>query len=140
MKRFFLTLFIVVLCTGFLVNCGDDDDDSLIMSSIANDDPSYGFMVNSTQYRLVIDLDEKEEFDIALDPGMIIDMRLRTRKTHVLHVVVLDGANRALSEYINTFYIDEIPLDNQIKDFVCSWYVEFTPEQPLSGFANKTGS
>ena len=146
MKKYCMTtvkiLLVVFLCTGVLVSCGDDDDDkdSTIMDAIANADPSYGFMVNSTQYRLVIDLGEEEEFEIALDPGMIIDMQLKERKTYILHVVVMNTRGRAISEYVNSFYIDEIPLDNQLGDFICSWYVEFTPNQPESGFANNFGT
>ncbi len=146
MEKFFLTtvkvLFIVFLCINFLISCNDDDDDdnSSILGSIASADASYGFMANSTSYSLVIDLGEKEEFEITLEPGAIVEMKLQENKTYVIHVVVMNTAGRALSEYINSFFIDDIPLDNQLSDFVCSWYVEFTSNQPLSGFANEFGT
>ncbi len=146
MKRFLLhglkVLLIVCVCSGFLVSCGDDDDDndSGVTNSISDDNPSYGFMLNSTQYRLLIDIDDKDEFEIALDPGMIIDMHLQTRKTHLMHVLVLNQSSTIIGEYINGFYVDEYPLDNQLKDFLCNWYVEFTAEYPFTGWANEFGT
>ena len=96
--------------------------------------------MNSTRYRLVIDLAEREKFEFELAPGMTVGIYLQVKKTHTLHVVVLNQAGRAISEYVNSFYIDDIPLDNQLKDYICSWYVEFTPEFPEYGFANRFGT
>ncbi len=140
MKRVLLTGCILIVCLGFVVSCSDDDDDNDLTGAIATEDPSIGYMLNSTEYRLLIDLNEQEKFDIALDPGTIIEMKLKTRKTHVAHVIVMNSANRAIGEYVDTFYINEIPLDHRFKDFICSWYLEFTPNYPLQGRANLSGS
>jgi len=146
MKKFFIitvkVILIVSLCLGILVSCGDDDDDksSVISGAVMDADPSYGFMVNSTGFRLLIDLGEREEFDVSLAPGEIIWIRLKENRTYVLHVVVLNETGRGLAEYVNSFYIDDVPLDNYLMDFVCSWYVEFTPVYPGDGFANRFGS
>jgi hypothetical protein len=147
MKESFITivkvLLFISLCLGLLVSCGDDDDDdkySFVSGTISNTDPSYGFMANSTPYHLVIDLGEREDFEFTLAPGMITGMHLKEKRTYVLHVVVLNESGRAISEYLNSFYIDDVPLDNQLKDFVCSWFVEFTSKYPESGFANNFGT
>lgn len=139
--RFTLWMLVVGLgCAGMLIGCGDEDTSDHGVSSITSADPSHGYMLNSTPYYLQIDLGEKEEFALRLNPGMLIEMNLDTNRTYVLHVVVLNSANRTVSEYINTFYIDDIPLDNQLNDFVCSWYVEFTPNYPEYGYANNFGT
>ncbi len=146
MKKFFIStvkaILLVMLCSGLLIGCNDEDDDknSPISNAIASNDPSYGFMVNSTQYHLALDLGEKEKFEFSLSPGMTIGVRLKVKRTYVLHVVVLNAAGRTVSEYVNSFYIDDVPLDNQLKDYLCSWYVEFTPKYPEYGFANKFGT
>ncbi|MBD3308699.1 hypothetical protein GF339_19965 [candidate division KSB3 bacterium] len=144
MRKYLSTMATLVLllglCSGIIVGCDDDDDDSrsTIMDTIANDDPSYGFLVNSTTYRMVLDLGEAERFNLTLEPGAIISLNLQTQKTHLIHVVVLNQANRAIADYVNGFYIDEIPLDNRLKDFICSWYVEFISDE--SGFGNNFGT
>ena len=144
MKTFFrLTrrvLLAGLVCVGVLTGCSDEDDSGNGVSAITSADPSHGYMLNSTPYHLQIDLGEKEKFELSLNPGMLIEMKLDTNRTYVLHVVVMNAANRAVSEYVNTFYIDDIPLDNQLNDFVCSWYVEFTPTYPEYGFANNFGT
>ena len=142
MKKNFKTslkiLFIVFLCAGILVGCDDDDDKkNVITNAIADSDPSQGFIVNSLDYRVVIDFNEKEEFNASLDPGMILEINLTDNTTHLLHVVVLNGEGRIISEYSNSFYIDNIPLDNQLKDFLCSWYIDLVSE---SGYGNDFGS
>lgn len=142
MKRLYkiiISLFVVVVLSGFLVSCeSDDESNSNVSDVIGDDDPGQGFLANSTSYRLLLDFEETNEFNVALDPGMIIEMRLSSRQTHLIHIVVLDTrTGRAVSEYVNSFYIDDIPLDNKLHDFVCSWYIEFMSE---SGFANKFGT
>jgi hypothetical protein len=146
MRRFLITMMKVILlgllCSGVLVSCNDDDNNqkSTITSAIGNSDPSYGFLLNSTPYLLKIDLGEEETFTIELNPGMLLGMHLKENKTYVLHVVILNNVGRVVSEYVNSFYIDAVPLDNQLEDFICSWYVEFTPTFPETGFVNKFGT
>ena len=60
MKRFFIgavnVILLVSLCSGVFVSCGDDDEkDVIVNGALANADPSYGFIVNSTDYQLLID-------------------------------------------------------------------------------------
>ena len=146
MKRFFImtvkVILLVSLCLGVLVSCGDDDDnkDLTVSNALTSADPSYGFMVNSSGYQLLIDFGEEESFELSLVPGQILQVNLQENRTYVLHVVVLDIRGGAISEYINTFFIDDIPLDNQFRDILCSWYVEFTSTYPEYGFANKFGT
>lgn len=140
--RTLMTLLLIGMgCMGLLTSCEDDDDDyDPLSEAISDTDPSYGFLLNATSYRLQIDLGEVEEFKIVLNPGQLKLARLDPDRTYILHVLVLDTAGRVVSEYVNTFYIDNIPLDNQLRDFLCSWFVEFTPNNPLYGFANNFGS
>ena len=145
MKRSFIrtvkVILLVSLCLGVLVSCGDDDDNGVTISNVITDaDPSYGFIVNSTGYQLLIDFGEEEKFELRLVPGQILQVNLRENRTYVLHVVVLDIRGGAISEYNNTFFIDDVPLDNQFRDVLCSWYVEFTSNYPEYGFANKFGT
>lgn len=132
-------VMLVLLCAGLIMSCKDDDDDNLSPNSeiLGNINPGYGFLVNSTDYRLVIDLDEQETFEVTLNPGATMGIALHEKKTHVIHVLMVNGAGRVVTEYVNSFYIDDIPLDNQLNDFVCNWYVEFFAE---SGFVNKFGT
>lgn len=145
MKSFFITLgkllLIVMVCSGLLTACNNDDGKKgAISGAISTPDPSYGFLVNATPYRLQIDFGEKETFDLILSPGQILGVHLDTKRAYVMHVVVLNTAGRVVSDYMNGFYVDEIPLDNQLRDFVCSWYVEFTANYPEYGYANDFGT
>ncbi len=147
MKRFFIItvkgILLAALCVGVLISCDDDDDDDnnlTISGTLVNADPSYGFIGNSTEFRLQIDLGEKEDFTLNLAPGQIIGVQLKENKTYILHVVVLNQGGGALSEYVNSFFIDDIPLDNQFKDVLCSWYVEFVSNYPEYGFGNEFGT
>ena len=145
MKKFFTIAGKIVvgvgLCLGLLGSCGDNDEKNTSPNSpVTEADPSYGFMLNSTPYDLNIDLGEEEDFNIDLAPGQLLGMYLQENKTYVIHVVVLDNARRAVSDYLTSFYIDDIPLDNQLTDFLCNWYVEFTSTYPELGFTNKFGT
>jgi hypothetical protein len=131
---------IILLCAVMLAGCDDDDDNGPRISSISNVDPSYGFMINSTDYHLTIDINEVEKFEINLDPGMVIGLRLDENRSYTMHVVVLNSRGRVVSEYNNSFFIDNIALDNQLSDFVCSWYVEFSPDSSEYGFTNNFGT
>ena len=131
-------VFIVLVCLGVLASCSDDDDNtSSTTAAIVANDPSYGFIANSTNYRMVIDIGEKKAFQFTLEPGATIDLNLHQKKTHVAHVVLLNAADRVVADYVNSFYIDEIPLDSQFRDMICSWYAEFISE---SGFGNNFGT
>lgn len=142
-KQFFLVckyVLLLLLCVGIMTGCDDDDDNGdniAITSAIDQPDPKRGFIMNSLDYMVVIDIDEKEKFRMSLSPGMIVELKLQEKKTHVLHAVVLNTQGRTIHEFVNSFYIDEFPLDNQFKDFVCSWYVELVSEY---GFGNDMGS
>lgn len=142
-KQFFLVVKYVVLfvlCVGILAGCDDDDGNgnkAVITTAIADSDPARGFIMNSLNYTVVIDIDEKEEFRMAIGPGGIVEVSLKAKKTHLLHVVVLNAQGRVVNEFMNSFYIDEVPLDNQFRDFLCSWYVELVSEH---GFGNYMGS
>ena len=108
-----------------------------ISSGTPNTDPEYGYVINSTDYTLVIDVDGQEEYQVRIQAGDLLAMALEEEETHLLHVIVLDSSGQALAEYVNSFYIDANALDNQVSDFVCSWYVEVVSE---SGYANRFGS
>lgn len=142
MKRFFIVMVKIILCIslclGVLVSCDNNDDDKNL--TITNADPSYGFMANSTEYHLLIDFGEKEKFELRLPPRQVIEMNLQYNRTYVMHVVVLNNWGGVISEYINAFFIDNIPLDNQFREVVCSWYFEFISNYPEYGFANKSGT
>lgn len=146
MKRFFMitvnVMLCVSLCLGVLVSCDDDDDDKnlTVSDALSEADPSYGFMANSTEYQLLIDFGEKEKFNFRLAPGQVVEMNLQYNKTYVMHVVVLNTWGGAISEYINAFFIDNIPLDNQFREIVCSWYFEFISNYPEYGFTNEFGT
>jgi len=145
MKKFFTIAGKIVvgvgLCLGLLGSCEDNDKkDTSPNSPVTEADPSYGFMLNSTPYSLNIDLGEEEDFNINLAPGQLLGTYLKENKTYVIHVVVLNNARRAISEYVTSFYVDDIPLDNQLTDFLCNWYVEFTSTYPELGFTNKFGT
>ncbi|MBD3308698.1 hypothetical protein GF339_19960 [candidate division KSB3 bacterium] len=129
----------VGLCVAMLIGCSDDDNGAnpTVTQSIANADPSAGFIANATTYRLVIEIDGDTASTFSLDPGVIVNLSLQEQTTHLLHVTVFDGTGDKLAEYLNSFYIDEIPLDNRLNDFLCSWYVEIISE---SGFANNFGT
>lgn len=135
-------LLVSVVCIGMLGSCGDDDDNNYepLSESIASTDPSYGYMWNNTRYTLQIDFGEVEEFNVTLAPGAMMLAQLTTDRTYIMHVVVMNSRMRVVSEYINALYVDNIPLDNQFRDFVCSWFVEFTPNYPEYGYANNFGS
>ena len=145
MKRFFIgamkVFLLVSLCSGVLVNWGDDDDKDVTISGALTDaDPSYGFIVNSTDYQLLIYFGEKEKFDLTLVPRQMLYITLKENRTYVMHVVVLNSGGGVVADYIEAFYIDNIPLDNQFRDVVCSWYFEFTSNYPEYGFANNSGT
>ena len=132
-------LYIILLCVGVLISCSDDDDDTTNSTSTAlvSANPSNGFIVNSTDFRAVIDFGQQNQFQTTLEPGQMMNMNLQRNKTHLVHVVLLNESDRALSEFVNNFYIDNTALDNQLRDFLCSWYVEFVT---MSGFNNRFGS
>ena len=142
-KQFFLVLkcvLLFVLCVGILSGCDDSDGNgksNVITTAIDDPDPKRGFIMNSLNYTLVIDIDEKEEFRMSLSPGAIVEISLKEQKTHLLHAVVLNAEGRVVNDFVNSFYIDEVPLDNQFKDFLCSWYVEIVSEY---GFGNDMGT
>lgn len=142
-KQVLLALRIVllcILCTGMLSGCDDDNDSgnkNIITTAIDDPDASRGFIMNSLNYTVILDLDEKEKFNLSLSPGMTVELRLKENKTHLLHVVVLSAEGRVIREFVNSFYIDDVPLDNQLKDFLCSWYVELISEY---GFGNNLGT
>ena len=135
-KSIGVLLSIVMFCFGVFTGCSDDDDNPT-SSALKSENPSYGFFINSTAYRIVLDLGQKNDFDIALEPGEMMSLTLKRGATHSVHAVLVDSADRAVSDYVNNFYIDEYGLDNQFEDFICSWYVEFVSE---SGYANNFGS
>ena len=132
-------LALVLLCSGLLLSCSDDDDDNgvVIANTQTSANPEYGFIVNSLAYTVVLDFNEREEFTTTLTPGMIIEMNFQEKKTHLLHVMVMNDAGRIFAEYVNSFYIDDVPLDNQLGDFQCSWYIELISEY---GFDNNFGT
>ncbi|PID56469.1 hypothetical protein CSB45_11500 [candidate division KSB3 bacterium] len=130
-------LAVIILCFGVLAGCGDDKDMSPVSSAIEKRDPSYGFLLNSTPYRLVLDFEEQNRFRKTLEPGELISLTRQKNRTHLVHVVVMDEGDRAITDYVNSFYIDDYALDNQLRDFLCSWYVEFVSD---SGFYNNFGS
>lgn len=131
-------LYIILLCVGMLISCSDDDDkDNPASTAILSADPSDGFLVNSTGFRAVIDFGQQKQFQTTLEPGQMMNLNLQRDKTHVVHVVLLNESDRALSDFVNSFYIDETALDNQLRDFLCSWYVEFVT---MSGYNNRFGS
>ena len=145
MKRFFIravkVVLLVSLGSGIFVSCGDDDEkDVTISGALANADPSYGFIVNSTDYQLLIDFGEKEKFDLKLAPRQMLYITLKENRTYVMHVVVLNNEGGAIADYNEAFFIDNVPLDNQFRDIVCSWYFEFTSNYPEYGFANNSGT
>jgi hypothetical protein len=149
MKKFWRitikAIMLVLLGLGMMMGCNDDKKNSDSKQSsptnvIGTADPSYGYLVNETPYRLKIDIDEEETFTVELPSGMLLGMSLTPNKTHVLHVAVLNSASKVVAEYTNSLYIDEYPLDHQLLNFICSWYVEFTDNHPEYGFANNFGS
>ena len=130
-------LGMIVLCFGVLGGCSDDDDNNPATSAIESRDPSYGFLLNSTPYRIALDFGQQNEFQTTLEPGELMSINMNTDRTHLVHAVVLNGNDRAIADYVNSFFIDKFALDNQLRDFICSWYVEFRSE---SGFYNRFGS
>lgn len=132
-------LFVFTLCIGILSGCDDDDNGNkrVITTAIDKPDASHGYIMNSLNYTVLIDIDEKEEFNLSLRSGMTVELRLKENKTHLLHAVVLDAQGRVMREFVNSFFIDDVPLDNQLKDYLCSWYVELTSEY---GFGNNLGT
>ncbi len=129
---------LLLCCAALLAGCSDDDNDSRLSTSvIQSGDARQGYFINSTAYRMVIDLEEQEDFTITLQAGQILAQKLAAKETHVAHVVLLDANDRAVADYVNSFYINEIPLDQQYRDFICSWYVDFLS---LSGFGNDFGA
>ncbi|GAK55785.1 hypothetical protein U27_02744 [Candidatus Vecturithrix granuli] len=132
-------VFVFTLCIGMLSGCDDDDNGNknAITTAIDKPDASHGYIMNSLSYTVLIDIDEKEKFNLSLSPGMTVELRLKANKTHLLHAVVLNAQGRVMQEFVNSFYIDDVPLDNQLKDYLCSWYVELTSEY---GFGNNLGT
>ncbi len=141
-KQILLVLKVILMCSaclGMLGGCDDDDDGNKRIITTAIDQPnaSRGYIMNSLKYSVLIDLDEKEEFNLLLGPGMTVELNLQENKTHLLHAAVLNSQGRVIKEFVNSFFINNVPLDNQLKDFLCSWYVEIVSE---SGFGNNIGS
>ncbi len=134
-KRMFKLFALLMLSAGALLGCNDDDDDSSILG-IGKNDATYGFIMNSTAYRVAIDFEQENDFQTVLEPGKSVAYHLKAGRTHMIHAVVLNENSRALSESYYNFYIDEFALDNTLHDFVCSWYVELLYD---SGFGNKSG-
>lgn len=131
-------VFVVTLCIGMLSGCDDDNGDNHVLTTaIDTPDASHGYIMNSLSYTVLIDIDEKEKFNLSLSPGMTVELSLEENKTHLLHAVVLNAQGRVIQEFVNSFYIDNVPLDNQLKDYLCSWYVELIAE---SGFGNNLGT
>ena len=126
------------LCLGLLGNCKSDDNKSSGISNvIVAPDPGAGFLLNSTPYSLAIDFQEAETFSVNLAPGKLLEINLTENKTYTIHVVALNAAGRVVSEYNYNFYINDVPLDSQLADFVCNWFVEFMPKYAEFGFTNR---
>ncbi len=117
--------------------CDSETGRGLPVGGIPNTDPGHGYVINSTDYTLVVDVNGQDEYQVRIQAGDLLVMGLEQEQTHLLHVVVLDSSGQAVAEYVNSFYINEVALDNQVRDFVCSWYVEVTS---ASGYANRFGS
>jgi hypothetical protein len=133
-----ILIIAVVICLGGLISC--DDDDETKSTILMEADPSLGYLYNSSSYTLKIDLDEKEDFAINLVPQQLYKLNLQADQTHIFHVLVLNSKGRVVSEYVNTFYVNDVPLDNQLSDFMCNWFYEFTDVNPEYGFANRSGA
>lgn len=131
-----LILLLVILWAIGITSCNKDEENSFITGS-PNADPGYGYIINSTEYSLAVDVSERGDYQISIAPGGLNAIQLQPRTTHLIHVVMLDNSGRAVAEYVNSFYINEIALDNQVRDFICSWYVEITS---TSGYTNNFGS
>ncbi len=133
----FLSVFVVCcLSCGILVSCNDDDDDSNRGLPVAENDPTFGYVRNSTVYTIAIDFGKDNEFSIKLAPDGIHAFNMDKGRSHLLHVVVLDNGNHAISEFFTNFNVDYTALDNEWRGFVCSWYVDIVRE---SGFGVETG-
>jgi len=118
-----------------LVGC-DDDDNSNSGLPVAQNNPNYGYVKNSTEYTIAIDFGKDNDFSTKLAPGQMLGFNMDEGRAHLLHTVVLDNANRAISEFYTNFYVDETALDNEWNGFVCSWYVDILRE---SGFGSDMG-
>ncbi|GAK51683.1 hypothetical protein U14_02928 [Candidatus Moduliflexus flocculans] len=126
-------LSVLAICCLFgsvLTGCGDDD------SNDRYSDPNFGYIKNSTDYTIAIDFGKDNEFSTRLAPGEMRGFDMDEGRSHLLHVVVLDSANRAVSEFFTNFNVDTTPFDNEWNGFVCSWYVDILRE---SGFGSEMG-
>ena len=122
-------LCIALICTGLLISCSDDNG--------ARGDPTLGYIVNSTPYRISIDLGLQNDYKWTLGPGELLTLNLERNRTHVISVVFYNNADRVGKEFTSNFYINDIALDNKLRDFLCSWYFEIVS---TSGFGNNSGS
>ncbi len=122
-------LCFVLLCAGLLLGCSDDNG--------AKGDPSLGYIVNSTSYRISVDLGLQNKYKWTLGPGEILRLNLDHNRTHVISVIFYNNADRVGTGFSSNFYIDGTALDNTLRDFLCSWYFEIVS---TSGFGNKSGS
>lgn len=123
-------LLVFCLSCGGLVGCNDDDSDGLA------DDPTFGYIKNSTTHTIAIDFGKNNDFSTYLAPSEIRGFNMDAGRSHLLHAVALDSGNRAISEFFMNFNVDKTAFDNQWEGFVCSWYVEILRE---SGFGAETG-
>ncbi|PID56468.1 hypothetical protein CSB45_11495 [candidate division KSB3 bacterium] len=134
-QRVFAALTLVIALAG-ISGC-ESESSRGITNGVPNTDPEHGYILNSTNYALVIDINGRNEYQVRIQSGEFFAMTLEQERTHLLHVIVLDDSGQALAEYVNSFYINESALDNHVRNFVCSWYVDVTS---TSGYANTFGS
>lgn len=131
--RMFGLSVLVALCLscGVLAGCNDDDD-----SDGGREDPTFGYIKNSTIYTIAIDFGTDNNFSTRLAPNEIRGFNMDEGRSHLLHTVVLGGSNQVISEFFTNFNVDRTALDNEWEGFVCSWYVDIVRE---SGFGVETG-
>ncbi len=123
-------LCVALMCARLLVGCSDNDDG-------AKGDPELGYIVNSTPYRVAIDIGLKNKYKWTLESGGIMSLELEANKTHAISVILYNNTDRVGEGFTSNFYINEIALDNKLRDFLCSWYYEILS---TNGFSDKTGS
>ena len=136
-SRGLYVLLALLTCILAISGCESESGRGIPVGGIPNTDPGHGYVINSTNYTIVIDVNGQNEYQVRIQPGDLLAMGLDQEQTHLLHVIMLNDSGQAVAEYVNSFYINEIALDNQVRDFVCSWYAEVIS---TSGYANRFGS